>query len=304
MKERLSKRIFAIPIVLLFVFFLFIAAPVVVQAGDLQEIKQRGVLRHLGVTYANFVKETPSGFTGLDVEMMELFAQHLGVKYQFVHTDWSTLFCDLTGYKLNSLTHEFLSETVEIKGDLIANGLTVLPWRQKLVDYSTPTFPTGVWLLAPARSSFEPITPSGEESKDIDKVKELLTGRSVLTMDNTCLDAKIYNFDADKVDIRYFSDAKVIDKIVPAMLKDQAETTLLDIPDALVALDKYSGEIKIIGPVAKAQVMGVAVPKSSPELLREFNVFFDRIWKDGTYRSLVVKYYPSIFLYANNFFDK
>ncbi len=63
-------------------------------AQDLPDIKKAGVLRHLGVPYANFV--TGSG-DGLDVELMKNFAAHLGVKYKYVQTDWGQLFGDLTG---------------------------------------------------------------------------------------------------------------------------------------------------------------------------------------------------------------
>ena len=44
-------------------------------ARDLKEIKQDGVLRHLGVPYANFVDGADNG---LDVELMRLFAKELG----------------------------------------------------------------------------------------------------------------------------------------------------------------------------------------------------------------------------------
>ena len=48
-------------------------------AADLAEIRQRGVLRHLGVPYANFV----SGFgDGLDVELLKGFAANIGVRYE------------------------------------------------------------------------------------------------------------------------------------------------------------------------------------------------------------------------------
>lgn len=63
-------------------------------AQDLAEIKARGVLRHLGTPYANFVT---GGGGGLDVEIIELFAQHLGVRYEFVPTDWINMFQDLIG---------------------------------------------------------------------------------------------------------------------------------------------------------------------------------------------------------------
>ena len=274
--------------------------------ADLNEVKERGVLRHLGVTYAHFVHEAPDGgYDGLDVEMMQLFAEYLGVKYQFVSTTWPNLFTDLTGRKLNAATHGYNPEvTQEIKGDIIANGLTVLPNRKKVVNYSLPTFPTGVWLIAPANSTLAPITPSGNMKKDVTNVIASLTNHSVLTMSNTCLDASYFNFDPSKISIKYFTSGKTIDEIVPAMLKGAADTTLLDIPDALILLEKMAGDIKIIGPVSDFQFMGTAVGKNSPELLKAFNLFFKQIWNDGTYRSLVKKYYPSVFLYLGDFFGK
>ena len=63
-------------------------------ADDLREIRERGVLRHLGVPYANFV--TGSG-DGLDVEIVQLFARHLGVRYEYVPTTWGDVIGDLTG---------------------------------------------------------------------------------------------------------------------------------------------------------------------------------------------------------------
>ena len=51
------------------------------EAGDLDEIKKSGVLRHLGVPYANFV--TGSG-DGMDVEIIRSFAESLGVRYEYV----------------------------------------------------------------------------------------------------------------------------------------------------------------------------------------------------------------------------
>jgi len=55
------------------------------RAADIKEIKERGVLRHLGVPYANFI--TGMG-DGLDVELVQLFVKELGVRYQYVKTSW------------------------------------------------------------------------------------------------------------------------------------------------------------------------------------------------------------------------
>ncbi|HTZ17278.1 MAG TPA: hypothetical protein VMB78_02435, partial [Dissulfurispiraceae bacterium] len=57
----------------------------IVFGADLDDVRKRGVLRHLGVPYANFV--TGSG-DGMDVELMKMFARHIGVNYKYIKTDW------------------------------------------------------------------------------------------------------------------------------------------------------------------------------------------------------------------------
>ena len=284
----------------------FIASAGDVSAGDVETIKNNGVLRHLGIPYANFVRVTPRGLDGLDVELMQLFAGHLGVKYQFVRTCWSNVFADLTGKTArmkNGQMKVSANAGTKIKGDIIANGLTILPHRKKIVDFSNPTFPTGVWLAARADSPLKPITPSGNISQDIVNTKALLGGKSILTMKGTCLDPALYDLDKTGANILFFSESENLDDLAPAIILGKAEATLLDIPDAMVALQEWPGDIKIIGPVSENQLMGVAVAKNASGLLEEFNRFFDRIWKDGTYGALVEKYYPSVFLYLGDFFD-
>ena len=70
---------------------LFLGSMLSANAQDLAEIRERGVLRHLGIPYARFV--TGNG-DGLDVEIIQLFAQHIGVRYEFVSSEWNRLFSD------------------------------------------------------------------------------------------------------------------------------------------------------------------------------------------------------------------
>ena len=273
-------------------------------AVDLTEIRQRGVLRHLGVTYANFVRENVDGIDGLDVELIQLFAKHLGVRYELVKTSWSEAFGDLTGQHIRAEGDQVVViGKTKVRGDILANGLTILPWREKVVDYSIPTFPTGVWLIALATSQIKPIEPSGDIETDIQRVKSRLSGRSVLTMKGTCLDSDLYDLEATGAEIRLHTASENLNDIAPAVINGDAEATLLDIPEALIALQKSPGKIKIIGPVSHEQLMGVAVAKSSPELRDAFNEFFQKCWNEGTYEGLVRKYYPSIFLYLDSFFN-
>ncbi|TAN52618.1 MAG: transporter substrate-binding domain-containing protein, partial [Rhodospirillales bacterium] len=70
--------------------------------------------------------------------------------------------------------------------------------------------------------------------------------------------------------------------------------TLLDVPDALLDLKKWSGRIKVLGPVSGEQEMAAAFRMSAPKLRDAFDAYLKTIRADGTYDGLVDKYYPAI----------
>ncbi len=267
-------------------------------AADLAQVLQRGVLRHLGVPYAHFV--TGSG-DGLDVELMERFAAHLGVRYQYVRSSWDNILTDLTGKRLVVQPDgSELLDQVAVRGDVASSGITILPARRKRVNFSTPTFPTQVWLLARSDSPIAPIVPSGAIAGDVRQVKSLLPNRLLLGKRHTCLDPFLYGLDRIGVRIKWFQGH--LNELAPAVINGEAEVTLLDVPDALIALNKWPGKIKVIGPVSPPQVMGSAFAKDSPALREAFNRYFRKCVADGSYEHLVSKYYPTIFHYFGDFF--
>jgi ABC-type amino acid transport substrate-binding protein len=67
----------------------------------------------------------------------------------------------------------------------------------------------------------------------------------------------------------------------------------LDVPDAIIALGKWPGRLKVVGPVSPVQSMACALPKTSQNLLERFNEFLEQIKRDGTYMGLVRKSYPT-----------
>lgn len=294
----MSKRLLRYPLGCLLACLLACLAWDAGYGEDIPQIKQRGTLRHLGVPYANFV--TGSG-DGLDVELMQLFAQYLGVEYQYVKTSWEESIPDLTGKRsiVKGEDVQILGE-VPIKGDVIANGMTILPGREKLVNFSTPTFPTQVWLIARSDSSINPIHPTGSIEKDIQIVRDLLKDHEVLGVRNTCLDPDLHDLPATGVRVRSFNGS--LNELAPAVINGEAETTILDVPDTLIALEKWPGKIKVIGPISHVQVMGCAFDKASSELPEAFNKFFEQCKRDGIYMRLVTKYYPRVSIYFPEFF--
>lgn len=266
---------------------------------DLERIKEAGIIRHLGVPYANFV--TGSG-DGLDVDMIRLFARHIGVEYQYVETSWSHVIEDLTGRKVEFLNEQAnLGKRTKVRGDIIANGFTILDWRREVVDFSNPIFPTQVWLIASTESPLKPIIPSGNVTKDIAQVQSMMTGVRVLGVTGTCLDPELYDIKKHGASVSLFPGN--LNQIAPAVINREADSALLDVPDALIALEKWPGKIKIIGPISAPQEMGMAFRKESPRLKVEFNRFLEKIRSSGVYVDLVKKYYPIVFDYYPEFFQ-
>lgn len=270
-------------------------------AQDLAEIRESGVLRHLGVPYARFVSGSGEGF---DAEIVQLFARHIGVRYEYVPAEWTGVIQDLIGQELEFQPTMRAVGSRPIRGDIIGNGLTILPGRQKVLDYSIPTFPSAVWLLARADSPVQPIKPSGDLLTDIKETKKKLSLGKTFVMDNSCLDPRLYDIEGKGYPLHRFTKSTNLNDIVPAVVKGESEMSLLDVPDLIVAMEKWSGQIKVIGPISEQQEMGAGFRKTSPELRQAFNEFLVQLQKDGTYMSLVKKYFRAAPRYHPEFFKK
>ena len=277
-------------------------------AMDLEDIKKQGVLRHIGVPYANFVsyiqKDDFQSLSGLDVELVKGFAESLGVEYQFVPAKWSNAIGKLTGQHAQFKNNQIIfGNESAIQGDIIANGVTILDWRTKLADFSDDYFPSAVWLVARADSDLQPINPSSSIDKDIANVKRLIKGKDVLAMEHSCLDPNLYDLYKTGANIILPNRELQLSEMVPAILNKDAESTLLDVADSLIALEKWPGEIKVIGPVSQKQRMGALFRKDSPELRKAFNRYLDDIKNDGSYFKLVEKHYPSVSYFYRDYFN-
>ena len=104
-------------------------------------------------------------------------------------------------------------------------------------------------------------------------------------------------------DVRMQPVQRKLNEMVPAILNQDAESTLLDVPDALIALERWPGQIKVVGPISTQQYMGAGFRKNSPELKQAFNEYLATIRGDGTYNEMVNRYYPAGFRYFADFFN-
>jgi ABC-type amino acid transport substrate-binding protein len=280
-------------------FAISLEAPVAWSA-DLKEIQARGEIRHLGILYANFVTGDGDGF---DVELVRGFAREIGVGYKLVYSDFYTVLRDLLGHDVaNQNGAVSLAGEFPIRGDMIATGFTVLPWRKQVVLYSEPTFPSQVLLVARAASTYAPIKGSSNLSQDIAETKQMIGGHSLLVMERTCLDPANYDLKGKGLDLRAYIRSTNLNEMVPALLSKEAELTLLDVPDVILDMQKWAGQIKVLGPISPEQELAAAFPTSSPDLRDAFNRYLWRLREDGTYDKLVDKYYIGIRRYFPAFF--
>ena len=268
-------------------------------AQDLAEIRERGVLRHLGVPYARFVSGNGEG---LDVEIVQLFAKHLGVRYEYVPAEWYTVIQDLIGQELETKPKLHAVGSRSIRGDIIGNGLTILPERKNVLDFSEPTFPSAVWLIARSNAKATPITPTGSLEGDIRETKKRLREGTTFVKSGYCIDGKLYDLEGKGYALKNFAGNLELNDIIPALLKGEADMSLLDVPDVIVGMEKWAGQIKVIGPISEEQSMAAGFRKTSPELRKAFNEFFAQLQRDGTYMMLVNKYYRSAPRYLPNYF--
>ncbi len=272
-------------------------------AADLAAVRQAGVLRHLGVRYANFVTADGSGF---DAELVQGFAKSIGVRYQLVTSDFYNVLQDLLGADFAREGDEVRvrAGSRPVRGDLIASGLTVLPWRQKLVLFSTPTFPSQVMLVTRAESAVKRVGKQARVQDEIAQTRAVLGRRSLLVMEQTCLDPVNYGMTSASFDLRRHKPTSNLDEMVPALLGGAAEFVLLDVPDVVLDLQRWAGRIQVVGPISEVQDLAVAFPKSSPQLRSAFEAYLAQLRRDGRYDRLVDKYYPGIRLYFPAFFNR
>jgi len=267
--------------------------------GDLDAVRQRGVLRHLGIPYARFVSGPGEG---LDADLVRAFAASLGVRYEFVETSWGAAIGDLVGRRVSAGRPDPRSAPVtEVRGDVLAAGITVLPWRTRSVAFSAPTFPTQVWIVAVAESPVVPVAATGDVDRDVQAVRRTLGGKRVLGVPGTCIDPALHDV-AGAGGRPVLLQTERLDEVAPALLRGEGDLALLDVADADLAFERWPGRFKVIGPVTPVQDMAVAFRKDSPGLRRAFDAFLAEIRADGTYDRLVVQHFPrAAALYPDRF---
>ena len=258
-REKLTRRI---------LILVFLCIPLLTScAGEdsLDRIKKSGEIivltqnnAHCSYTY----RENPMGF---EYDLAKAFSRYLGVKLKVLTPPWERLIQALN----------------KGEGDFIAASMTIVPSRQKEVDFS------GGYL----RIQQKVIVHTNHL-----RIKKLenLKGKTIHIRRGTSYAERLAELKADglEINIKLYDDIPT-EEFMRMIANKEIEVTVADSNIALLNR-RYFPDVKISFPIEEPQLLGWAVRNGEKRLLKKINEFFKKIKEDGTFAKIYEKYYANV----------
>ncbi len=204
-------------------------------------------------------RDEPRGF---EYELAKAFADHLGVELKIVTPGWTEMF------KLVDRG----------KGDFIAAGVTILPSRLEIVDFSDPYMDVQQEVIV------------HRINREVQK-KEDLAGRTVHVRTGTSYQKRLVQLQEEGIDLNMVLVPDVpTEELITEVAEREIEVTVADSNIALLNR-RYNPDIRIAFPITEKQSLGWAVRKGNTELLSAINYFLSEIKDNGTFQDIYDHYY-------------
>jgi polar amino acid transport system substrate-binding protein len=198
----------------------------------------------------------PPNISGYDIDVMNGIAEQLDLTAEYTDTGFGTIFRD----------------TANGQFDTAAAASTILPGRERTVDFTDPYYEAQQTLLV-------------EEGSDIQSVDDL-SGAIVGTQDGTT--GEIYaNDETDASEVRGFPEGP---NAVSALVTGQVDAVIIDQPVSVDAVEKQSG-LEIAEVIPTDELYGFAVAPQNDALREAMNEALATLKDDGTIDELYEKYF-------------
>lgn len=227
----------------------------------LSTVKERGTLRvAMEGTYPPFNYRDEKGqLVGFDVDIAKAVAQKLGVKPQFILTEWSGIIAGLEAKKF----------------DVIVNQVAITPERQKALDFSAPYVISSPQLIVRQNE-----TRNFKSLADLrGKKLGVGTGSNYEQIARAVGGIDIRTYKAAPDTLRDLSlgriDAALNDRLLAQYLVKQSGLPLK--PGAVISGDRTQ--------------MGIPVRKGNPQFLAALNKALADIKADGSYANISQKWF-------------
>ncbi|MBL0386057.1 amino acid ABC transporter substrate-binding protein [Tumebacillus sp. ITR2] len=225
----------------------------------LDQVKSAGVLK-IGTegTYAPYTFHAQDGsLTGFDIEVANEVAKRIGVKAQYVETQWDGMFAGLDAKRF----------------DMIANEVGIRPDRQEKYDFSDP------YIVSKA------VLVTSKDNTDIKSFADLKGKKAAQSLTSNLTDIAKQN-GAEIVGVEGFNQA------IDMLVSKRVEAT---VNDGLSYLDlmkqKPDLPLKKVDEQADGAKNGMMFRKDSKELVDAVNKALTDIKSDGTYLKISQKYF-------------
>jgi len=227
-------------------------------AQDLGKITEGELLVGTDTPYPPFEIGQPPDISGYDIDVVSAVAEDLGLEVTYQDTSFDTIFRD----------------TAQGKFDAAVAASTILPERERTVDFSDPYYETFQALVV-------------TEDSDIASVEDL-SGAIVGAQDATTGETYA-NDETDASEVRGFPEGP---DAINALRAGQVDATIIDHPVAVDAVEKQGG-IQIVEEIPTGELYGVAFAPDSDALREAFNESLQGLKDDGTLEDLYQEYFDT-----------
>jgi membrane-bound lytic murein transglycosylase F len=257
------RQIFPLLIFILLCLFLLSCDKQVQEPKSLlQRIRGHGRIIMITQNSANtyyLYREQPMGF---EYDLAREFARYLGVDLEVITPNWLQMF-------------EMLERG---EGDFIAAGVTVVPSRERRVDFSTAYLKIRQQMILP------------EDNVSIRKPEDL-EGVTVHVRAGTSYQESLAGLQGQGIGLKLVLVPDVLtEELIKQVAEGEIEATVADTNIAQLN-HRYYPDIRIGFPVSGEQSLAWAVKKGNRDLLRAINEFMVEIEDNGILNKIRKQYY-------------
>jgi ABC-type amino acid transport substrate-binding protein len=209
------------------------------------------------IPFPPFEQGRAPNYEGYDIDIVNEVAERAGLEVQIEDTAFDTIFRDLAQGKF----------------DMVASATTILPERERAVDFSDPYYFADQALLV-------------EQGNNDIKTVDDLGGATVGAQDGTT--GEIYaNDETDAQEVRGFPEGP---DAINALRAGTVDAVIIDLPVAEDAVQAQGG-VQVAQRVVTREEYGLAFQPDGDALREEANAALQEIKDDGTFAKIYNKWF-------------
>ena len=229
--------------------------PSAARADTLADIKARKeILIGLDPGFIPFEMKKPNGeWVGFDIDMMNAFAQELGVKTKMIDTKWEGIIPSLQAKKF----------------DVIVSGMTITEERKKVILFSDGYYKAGLSVLVAAKNIGKVKAVADLDAPQYQVATKLGTTGDIYATKNL-KKAQLRKLDSE-------SDAST------SVLLGKVDAFIYDKPYLSLFAQKNKGKVEMLSQTFTDEDFGLAARRADKELVAAFNAFLKKWKSSGAY---------------------